>query len=234
MKGEFGKETWPQFFDEPVPVVCDRRPYRSGALPPPGAVGRTGLSKTLAIYWRFLLAGLLHRTQTGSVVPSQRFLINQMLAPVPPIYAGQIIELGAGTGALTRRLAARCPRASVLACEINPHLARDLEHNLAAAALGGRVEVICDSAEHLLARRQREGSEPPDFIFSGIPIGNLGRDAVLALITAIRRALAPGGMYIQFQYSLLDRKKIKSKFSKLRTVPAFLNFPPAFVYYAQK
>src|SRR5215472_2974701 len=106
MKGEFGKETWPQFFDEPVPAVCNRRTHRPGALSPDGAVGRTGLSKTLAIYWRFLLAGLMHRTQTGSVVPSQRFLINQMLAPVPPTYSGQMIELGAGTGALTQRLAA--------------------------------------------------------------------------------------------------------------------------------
>jgi phospholipid N-methyltransferase len=220
MKAEFGKETWPRLFDDP--------------LPPDSVSGRIGLSKTLAIYWRFLLAGLLHRTQTGSVVPSQRFLIGQMLAPVPPSYSGQIIELGAGTGAVTRRLAARCPHASIIACEINPGLARDLEYNLAASALSGRVEVVCDSAEHLLARRRREGSAPPDFIFSGIPLGNLPRELVLALISAIKRALAPGGMYIQFQYSLMDRKKIKSNFSKLRTVPAFLNFPPAFVYYAQK
>ncbi len=219
MKAEFGKETWPELFDDPSPETV---------------AGRIGLSKTLAIYWRFLLAGLVHRTQTGSVVPSQRFLINQMLAPVPPAYSGQIIELGAGTGAITRRLAARCPRASILACEINPDLARDLEYNLASTALSERVEVICDSAEHLLARRRRQAAEPPDFIVSGIPLGMLGREPVLALLNAIKRALAPEGMYIQFQYSLLDRKKIKSKFSRLRTVPAFLNIPPAFVYYAQK
>jgi len=220
MKAEFGKESWPPLFDDP--------------LPPEAVAGRIGLSKTLGIYWRFLLAGLVHRTQTGSVVPSQRFLINQMLAPVPPAYSGEIIELGAGTGALTRRLAARCPRASILACEINPDLARDLEYNLAAAALSDRVEVICDSAEHLLARRRRQAAEPADFILSGIPLGMLGRESVLGLLNAIKRGLAPEGMYIQFQYSVLDRKKIKSKFSRLRTVPAFLNIPPAFVYYAQK
>lgn len=36
------------------------------------------------------------------------------------------------------------------------------------------------------------------------------------------------------KYSLLDRRKIRPKFPKLRTAPAFLNFPPAFVYYARK
>lgn len=234
MKAEFGKKSWPQFFEDPVAAVYDHADDDSDALPADSVAGRIGLSKTLATYWRFLLAGLLHRTQTGSVVPSQRFLIGQMLAPVPPAYTGQIIELGAGTGALTRRLAARCPRASIVACEINPGLAHDLEYSLNAAALSDRVEVVCDSAEHLLARRHRKGDERPDFIFSGIPLGNLGRESVLALVGAINRALAPGGMYIQFQYSLIDRKYIKARFSKLRTVPAFLNFPPAFVYYAQK
>jgi phospholipid N-methyltransferase len=76
--------------------------------------------------------------------------------------------------------------------------------------------------------------EKPDFIISGIPLGNLGGAKALALIDTIFQALAEGGMYIQFQHSLLDRKKIRTKFANLRTVPAVLNFPPAVVYYAQR
>jgi len=56
----------------------------------------------------------------------------------------------------------------------------------------------------------------------------------LTLISHISGSLAPGGWYIQFQYTLLDRKKIKAKFARLRTVPVFLNIPPAVVYYARK
>ena len=41
-------------------------------------------------------------------------------------------------------------------------------------------------------------------------------------------------MYIQFQHSLLDRKRIRARFPNTRTAPAFLNFPPAVVYYAQR
>ena len=41
-------------------------------------------------------------------------------------------------------------------------------------------------------------------------------------------------MYIQFQHSLLDRKKIRTRFSNLCTNPVFLNFPPAVVYYARR
>ena len=192
------------------------------------------MSDLFASYWRFFSAALANQAQIGAVVPSQRFLIDRMIAPVPRSYHGQILELGPGTGALTLRLASRCPHARILACEINSSMARHIRWTLASARLSHRVEVMLDSAEHLLAQVLRRGMKLPDFIISGIPLGNLPRSQVLALVEAISKALAPGGMYIQFQYSLIDRKKIKANFSRLTTVPVLLNFPPAVVYYAQK
>jgi len=185
-------------------------------------------------YLHFMFAALVKFRQTGAIVPSQRFLIGKMIAPVPESYSGRIIELGAGNGALTTRLAARCPEARILACEINPALARVNRHNLDMAGINGRVQVIPDSAEHLLAEMDRRGMDKADFVLSGIPLGNLRGDRVMALIDAVSRALVPGGMYIQFQYSLLDRKRIRTRFQSVRTVPALLNIPPAVVYYAQK
>ena len=192
------------------------------------------MSQIFANYWRFFSAALANQSQIGAVVPSQRFLTDRMIAPIPRSYTGQVLELGPGTGALTLRLAARCPHARVLACEINSSMAQHMRWTLACARLSGRVEVVLDSAEHLLAQISRRASKLPDFIVSGIPLGNLRREQVLALVGAISRALAPGGMYIQFQYSLIDRKKIKANFSRLTTVPVLVNFPPAVVYYAQK
>ncbi|HLH55981.1 MAG TPA: methyltransferase domain-containing protein [Verrucomicrobiae bacterium] len=191
------------------------------------------MAQILASYWRFFSAALTNQAQIGAVVPSQRFLIDKMIAPIPRNYAGQVLELGPGTGALTLRLASRCRKARVLACEINSSMACHLRWTLASARLSNRVEVILDSAEHLLTQMSRRGLAP-DFIVSGIPLANLKREQVLALAGAISRGLAPGGMYIQFQYSLLDRRKIKAHFSRLTTVPVLLNFPPAVVYYAQK
>ena len=221
-------------FPDSAAMVCDHAPGSFETRRPEFGYQRNVMSTTLASYWRFLSAGLLNCLQTGGVVPSQRFLISKMIAPVPSNYRGQIIELGAGTGALTRRLAAKCPRARILACEINPVLAQDLESSLALSDLSRRVEVVSDAAERLLARLGQAGTQRPDFIFSGIPLANLERERVLALIRGIHRALARGGMYIQFQHSLIDREKIKSNFSRFRTTPIFLNFPPAVVYYAQK
>ena len=204
-------------------------------LPEPNSdCKRMAMHNAVANYLHFMCAALVKFRQTGAIVPSQRFLTEKMIAPVPENYSGRIIELGAGNGALTLRLAARCPEARILACEINPALARGNRHNLDMAGINGRVQVIPDSAEHLLSEMDRRGMGKADFVLSGIPLGNLGGDRVFAIVDAVSRALVPGGLYIQFQYSLMDRKKIRMRFQNLRTVPVLLNIPPAVVYYAQK
>jgi phospholipid N-methyltransferase len=192
------------------------------------------MRRAVVSYLHFIWAGLANPAQTGAIVPSQRFLISRMIAPVPENYDGRIVEVGAGNGALTLRLAARCPKARILACEINPTLARDNAANVAAAGLAGRVEVVSDSAQHVLSEITRRGTERPGFVISGIPLGTLGRERAVALIDTVNRTLAEGGMYIQFQHSLLGRKPIRGRFRNLRTVPVLLNFPPAVIYYAQK
>jgi phospholipid N-methyltransferase len=190
------------------------------------------MSNSVAAYLHFFWAGLAKHGQTGAIMPSQRFLVAKMIAPVAKNYRGRVIELGAGNGALTLRLAARCPRARITACEINPTLARDLGCHVAEAGFKHRVEVFAGSATDLLS--EIGPKQKPDFVISGIPLGNLDREKGLALIDAIHDSLGAGGMYIQFQHSLMDRRKIRTRFSNLRTVPAFLNFPPAVVYYARK
>jgi phospholipid N-methyltransferase len=192
------------------------------------------MSNAFAGYFHFIFAGLVKFKQTGAIVPSQRFLITKMIAPIPEDYCGEIIELGPGNGALTLRLAARCPGARVLACEINPALAQSTRQNLKKAGINGRVRVVSDAAEHLLSERTRTGRDKADFVVSGIPLGNLPRQQTLALIDKIGRSLREGGMYIQFQYSLMDRRKIRQRFASVRTVPVPLNFPPAVVYYARR
>jgi phosphatidylethanolamine/phosphatidyl-N-methylethanolamine N-methyltransferase len=192
------------------------------------------MAETISSYWHFLSAGLIKLAQTGALVPSQRFLVSKMLAPIPADYRGQVLELGAGTGALTLQLAAKCPQARILACEINPSLARHVQARVGQAGLRDRVQVVNDSAENLLAGLRARSSERPDFILSGIPLGNLDRDLVMNLLGLIRACLRKDGWYIQFQYSFMDRKKVRASFSRLHTAPALLNFPPAVVYYAQK
>jgi phospholipid N-methyltransferase len=195
--------------------------------------GHAQVLRPLAHYWKFLVAGLVEQGQTGALLPSQRFLVERMISPVPKDYRGLIVELGAGTGSLTNRLAVRCPKARIVACEINPQLARLLEADLASKGLDTRVRVFADAAEEYLDQLA-PAPDKPSFVISGIPLGNLPGPVVVRLVGAIRAALPTGGMYIQFQHSLIDRKRIMAAFASVRTVPVLLNVPPAFVYYARK
>lgn len=174
-----------------------------------------------------------HR-HTGSILPSQRFLVGKMIAPIPSQYDGHILELGAGTGAITSPLAEKCPRARITACELNPVLAEDTRQRLHTEGTGGRVNVVTERAEKLLADLTRRDAKKPGYVISGIPLANLTREVVAELTEAIWRVLADDGMYIQFQYSLIDRKTIQSRFPRLRTVPVWLNIPPAVIYYAPR
>ncbi|MBN1348764.1 methyltransferase [candidate division KSB1 bacterium] len=189
---------------------------------------------TRSAFLNFFWAGIAKHGQTGGIVPSQKILITKMIDPIPRTYNGSIIELGAGNGALTLRLAKKCPNANIFAYEINPTLAFDSRRNLIKAGLDKRVEVIADSAKNLISDMERRRLTGVDYIISGIPLGNLGRKQALDLLDTISYALKHEGLYIQFQHSLFDRQKIREKFSRMRTVPVLLNFPPAFVYYAQK
>ena len=191
-------------------------------------------SGSLSALLHFVWAGLVRHRQTGGIVPSQRFLVARMIAPVPAGYRGRVIELGAGSGAITLALALRCPTARILACELNPTLARDNRRHLAAAGIDGRVEVVTAPAEDILAALGANGMEKPDFVISSLPLRNLGRTRACAVIDAVRRVLGENGMYIQFQHSRFDRKKITERFPRTRTVGVLLNLPPAFVYYAQR
>ena len=172
------------------------------------------MSEALARYLHFFWAGLSKHSQTGGIIPSQRFLIDKMLAPIPEDYTGRCIELGSGSGALTLRLAAKCPAAQITSCEINPVLARDTRQLILRGGLSRQVEIVNQPAEILLGQIADSGEPRPDFVVSGIPLGTLSEEKTFVLLDAIRRVLPEGGMYIQFQHSLVDRKRIRSKFAK--------------------
>ena len=182
----------------------------------------------------FVWAALVRQRQTGGLVPSQRFLIKKMISPVPPDYRGVLLELGAGIGALTLRLAERCREARIVAWEINATLAQQARRNLDEAGVGRRVELINGSAEDLIQDMRRRGIPPADYVISGVPLANLGRARSDNLIGSAFEALGSGGMYVQFQHSTHHQEAIKARFGALRTATVLLNIPPAVVYYATR
>jgi len=193
-----------------------------------------GANPRLKSYLDFFWAGLAKYPQTGTVLPSQRFLLERMVAPIPEGFKGRIVELGTGTGCLTLRLAARCPEARIVSCDINPVLAEDARQNLLRAGVNGNVKVLTAPAQELLRQILNGERERPRYVVSALPLGNLGKQTVLSLIDSIKALLPDDGMFIQVQCFMADRKHVRNAFPKMRTEMVLLNVPPAFVYYAPK
>lgn len=102
----------------------------------------------------FLFEYVRHPLRTGTPSATQGAVARALAGGAGLDSARRVVELGAGTGAITGALADRlAPGAELLAVEVNPALARRLRRRCAAP----NVDVVCASAvrlgELLRARR---------------------------------------------------------------------------------
>lgn len=181
--------------------------------------------------WRFFRQWLRHPRTTAAVSPSGARLVKAMMAELPDD-ARRVIELGAGTGVMTRALLARgiAPE-DLLVFEFNPELHRHLTGEfpgvsvLCADACNLAAEVRgCGYAEHGLA----------DAVISSLGLLSMSTAQQRAVMLAAFECLVPAGLFIQFTYGPMPplRPEIVAELNLhvSRGATAFRNVPPATVY----
>lgn len=176
----------------------------------------------------FFKAGITNIRQTGSLVESSSYLREGMTSIIDFSKPLNIVELGAGTGSITKYLLERMNASSRLfSLEINKLLYRKLDNNIQDS----RLVAINNDASRL---NDYISNGSADYILSALPLSNIKSKDKNVILKACHRALGPDSYFIQFQYSLQDFRYLKRHFSNVscRFVP--INFPPAFVYYAKK
>ncbi|WP_042164305.1 class I SAM-dependent methyltransferase [Paenibacillus gorillae] len=164
----------------------------------------------------------------GSITPSSSFLANAMLRSIPWGQVNAVAELGAGTGAITKRLSEYAgQQTKVLLFEQEPELFHKLKKNYPAYD-------IHPDARFLTQTLQKSGIDGLDCIISGLPFYNFPQLIRDQLMKQIHSSLKPGGLFIAFQYSLQMRRQFSSYFEveRIRFMP--LNIPPAFIYICRK
>ena len=169
---------------------------------------------------RYLQAFFANPRAFGSIAPSSSALCRIMSEAVDWQQSQRIAELGAGDGVLTRHLLQSMRADATLAAyEINPQLAHKLN-----AFNDLRLTVHADSAENL--------GTGYDAIFSGLPLLSLPQALRERMMIQISRALNPGGVFVQFQYTSLSEPLLSQHFYWTRT-RVMRNLPPAYVYRCQ-
>ena len=176
---------------------------------------------TPLILWHYAT----HPRRIGAVAPSSRFLAQAMArwVPVPP--NGYVLELGAGTGAVTEALLTRgVPPDRLVAVETMPRLVEVLQKRFPG------IHVLQGDARQLRQLlRQRLGRDTPvATIVSSLPLRAFSPEDRLQVVHEIHRLLAPGQRWIQFRYRLRHEPSLHWPGFRIRqTMVVWWNIPPA-------
>lgn len=178
--------------------------------------------------WLFALNFFRHPMMLGSIVPSSRFLIRQLLEPVDWSQARVIVEYGPGVGVITAEVLRRMrPDAMLIAIETNP----DFVSYLRDSIKDERLHVVEASAESVDEILRRYGQSNASYVISGIPFSTIPAPVRERILLKTREVLKPGGSFLVYQFSsrvLQDLQRIfryvRRKFEPLNVLPAHLFF----------
>jgi phosphatidylethanolamine/phosphatidyl-N-methylethanolamine N-methyltransferase len=172
----------------------------------------------------FMFLALCRPSTVGAILPSSRRLADTMAQAA----AGSqcLIELGAGTGAITAALRRRHPEVPLLAVELEPRLARQLRQRFPS------LEVRAAAADQVL--REAAGLPGETLLASSLPFRSLPLRLRHRSSLAIERFLTaqPGRRLLQYSYlprepfALRDATRLRWR----RLGAVWGNAPPAWVW----
>jgi phospholipid N-methyltransferase len=147
--------------------------------------------------WTFFHAFLRSPQVVASVIPSSSFVERRVVRAAGAAEAGVVVELGGGTGGITRALLkAMGPQAHLLVFERTARFVDKL-----SAIHDPRLAVIHGCASTIGAELQYRGLTSADAVVSGIPFSTLPKPLAAEIIMAVHDVLAPGGVFVAYQFT---------------------------------
>jgi phosphatidylethanolamine/phosphatidyl-N-methylethanolamine N-methyltransferase len=179
----------------------------------------------------FVKAFFKDAKMVGSMRPSSKSLTKKMLAGIDFEKAKTIVELGPGTGVITRKIIEKmAPDAQLFVFELHDEFYLNLNQSIDDK----RVHIIHDSAEKIKEYLEKYNVHCTDAVVSSLPLANFPKSLRANVVEAAKDSLTDDGLMTQFQYSLQSKNYLKSKFKDVKINYTLWNFPPAFVYSCRK
>ena len=171
----------------------------------------------------FIKEFLKHPLQIGSIIPSSRYLERRIVEAAGAASVDVIVELGPGTGGVTRAMLRAMPRhARLLSIEINPTFNK----------LVGKIK-----DHRLIELREiiaQYGLGPPNAIVSGIPFTTMSPSVGSQILESVSSVLPPNGRFVAYQVknqvAILGRPFLGT--GQIST--EFLNIPPMRIFRWEK
>lgn len=166
------------------------------------------------------------RRTTGAVAPSGKALARKMASHVDPRSPHPVLELGPGTGVVTKALIERgVPPEKIIAIEFNPDFCRTLRQRYP------HTEIIEGDAYDLKSTLAGTHAGPFSAVVSSLPLLLRQPEQRRALVRDALTRLAPGGAYVQFSYAPKPPVPASPRDYRLNAAGfVFNNLPPARVW----
>jgi len=164
----------------------------------------------------------------GSVVPSSRFLVKDIITQIDWNRARVLVEFGPGVGTMTREILKRMRHDAVLVViELNGEFVEYLSNTIRDP----RLRVVHGSAAHVRRILAEQGLAPADYIISGLPYSLLPETLRKEIVAESRQALKAQGTLLVFQYNRTLLPYLRSSFSSVRLNFQLFNILPALIFH---
>ena len=155
---------------------------------------------------RLLSSFLENPKQVGSIVPSSKYLSQTLVklavdnltqTQTSAITEKVVIELGAGTGVVTKQiLEAGIDPKNLIVFEMNPKCHHDLVKQFP------ELLVICGNATELVELLPKKFHGKVDLIISSLPLRNFPQELIKSLMESSFSITRAGAIFVQYTYSL--------------------------------
>lgn len=171
---------------------------------------------------------LKYPSMLGSLVPSSRFLVNDLLSQVNWDRAQVLVEYGPGVGTITQQVLKRMrPDAVLVAIELNQEFADFLRSQIDDP----RLRVVCGSASAVRSVLAGLGLTYTDYIISGIPYSLIPDPLRREILEESRELLHPDGALLVYQFTRTVLPHLQSVFGSVEQGFQPLNILPARLFY---
>lgn len=179
----------------------------------------------------FFKQWIRHPGRLGTVAPISVKLARRAAAEVSNT-GGYVVEIGAGTGRLTRALIERgVPSTQLAAVELDSTLCAFLKDTLPGLCLASDAPHIIEGDAAFLPDLIPESwAGNVETVVSAIPLMYLPEDKRIAIIEAAFKILKPGGKIIHVTYNPKSPLAFSDAYTQERVVSLWLNIPPGFVW----
>ena len=169
---------------------------------------------------------LQHGRSIASFIPSSIWLSRRVVQGIDFSRAKTIVELGAGTGPITKELLRAAPKdCRCLILERDPDFCSRLRGHFPQAEI---LEADALDLDRLLHER---GIEKVDHVVCGLPLPSFPVEARQRLLTCVQKYLNPEGTFRQLTHlPWVFRQMYRKFFSEVRFQLVMRNFPPAGFY----